>query len=65
MTDAQRELEKIHEALTWANKHFFHEGEMNAALHCSDRVLFSPLATKVAYALESVQRLKEILPSDD
>lgn len=49
--DALREIEKLLEALTAAERHFNAEAEMNAALHLSEKVLPNPLATKVSGAV--------------
>lgn len=61
--DALRELEKLLEVITAANRHFVAEGEMNAALHLSESVLLNPLASKVGGALRdgnvALDRLKK------
>ena len=49
--DALREIEKLLEVVTAANRHFVAEGEMNAALHLSETVLPNPLASKVGGAV--------------
>lgn len=49
--DALREIEKLLEALTAAERHFNAEAEMNAALHLSEKVLPNPLAAKVIGAV--------------
>lgn len=46
--DALREIEKLIEALTAAERHFDAEAEMNAALHLSEKVMPNPLASKVS-----------------
>lgn len=47
VTDLRRELEKAQIALIAALKHLGAHAEMNAALHCADRVMYSPLHTKI------------------
>ncbi|MER5653469.1 hypothetical protein ABT076_10680 [Streptomyces sp. NPDC002131] len=47
VTDLRRELEKAQIALIAALKHLGAHAEMNAALHCADRVMYSPLHAKV------------------
>jgi len=55
--DVLRETEKVLAALLAAEKHLTHFNEMNAALHLSDRVLYSPLTTVVIAAVESARKL--------
>ena len=55
--DLVRELGKIEEALKWTEKHLCSANESNAALHCNERVFYSPLTTQVHEARESVVRL--------
>lgn len=55
--DLIRELEKAHEALHWAEKHLCASNEANAALHCNERVFYSPLTTQVHNARESMERV--------
>jgi hypothetical protein len=47
ITDLRRELEKAQIALIAALKHLSAHAEMNAALHCADRVMYSPLHAKI------------------
>lgn len=47
ITDLRRELEKAQIALIAALKHLSAHAEMNAALHCAERVMYSPLHTKI------------------
>ncbi|MCZ4513501.1 hypothetical protein O3Q52_36220 [Streptomyces sp. ActVer] len=47
ITDLRRELEKAQIALIAALKHLGAHAEMNAALHCADRVMYSPLHAKI------------------
>lgn len=56
--DALRELTKIEDALAWAERHFEKVSEANAALHCNDRVMYSPLAGKISAALSSVELVR-------
>jgi hypothetical protein len=56
-SDLIRELSKIEEALRWAEKHLCLTNEANAALHCNERVFYSPLTTQVHEARESASRI--------
>lgn len=55
--DMIRELEKILDALTWADLHFDAEASMNAALHLNATVRPAPLASEIASAKQGVERL--------
>jgi hypothetical protein len=55
--DLVRELEKTAEALAWTERHLTHTNEANAAMHCNERIFYSPLTTQVHNALESTERL--------
>ena len=59
--DALRELSKIEAALAAAEEHLTKQNEANAALHMSDRVLYSPLTVAVVNARESAKRVREHL----
>ena len=54
ITDLRRELEKAHEALEAASLHLARHAEMNAALHCSPNVMYSPLHAKVIAAMHGI-----------
>lgn len=54
ITDLRRELEKAREALTGAEQHLARHAEMNAALHCAERVMYSPLHAKVIAAIAGI-----------
>lgn len=54
ITDLRRELEKAYQVLDAAEQHLARHAEMNAALHCSERVLYSPLHAKVATAMAGI-----------
>lgn len=54
ITDLRRELEKSQLALIAALKHLGAHAEMNAALHCADRVMYSPLHAKVDSAIQGI-----------
>ena len=54
ITDLRRELEKAREALAGTETHLARHAEMNAALHCADRVMYSPLHAKVTAALAGI-----------
>lgn len=59
VTDLRRELAKAREALAAAETHLARHAEMNAALHCSDRVMYSPLHAKVTAALHGIDHALE------
>lgn len=59
--DILRELSKIETALAAAEEHLTKQNEANAALHMSDRVLYSPLTVAVVNARESAKRVREHL----
>ncbi|MFJ9633740.1 hypothetical protein ACIRU8_39210 [Streptomyces sp. NPDC101175] len=54
ITDLRRELEKAQIALIAALKHLGAHAEMNAALHCADRVMYSPLHTKIESTISGI-----------
>lgn len=54
ITDLRRELEKAQIALIAALKHLGAHAEMNAALHCADRVMYSPLHAKIESAIQGI-----------
>lgn len=54
VTDLRRELRKAREALDAAETHLARHAEANAALHCADTVMYSPLHAKVQMALHGV-----------
>lgn len=54
ITDLRRELEKAQVALIAALKHLGAHAEMNAALHCADRVMYSPLHAQVDSAIQGI-----------
>ncbi|MEU6012065.1 hypothetical protein [Streptomyces sp. NPDC047453] len=54
ITDLRRELEKAREALAGAEQHLARHAEMNAALHCAARVMYSPLHAKVTAAIGGI-----------
>ncbi len=55
ITDLRRELAKACEALTSAETHLARHAEMNAALHCAERIMYSPLHAKVAAAIAGIE----------
>jgi hypothetical protein len=59
ITDLRRELEKAHEALTATETYLARHAEMNAALHASERVLYSPLSAKVVAAIAGIDHALE------
>jgi len=54
VTDLRRELEKARAALNAAETHLARHAEMNAALHCAERVMYSPLHAKVSAAITGI-----------
>ena len=54
ITDLRRELEKAQIALIAALKHLGAHAEMNAALHCADRVMYSPLHAKIENTIDGI-----------
>lgn len=59
--DALRELAKIEAALAAAETHLTKQNEANAALHMSERVLYSPLTVAVINARESAKKVRDEL----
>ena len=55
--DEQRELQKVLDTLFVVEKHFYHEANMNAALHMSTEVRPAPLAAAVSVAVSTLERL--------
>lgn len=55
VADLRRELEKAHEALQAADLYLARHAEMNAALHCSDKVMYSPLRSKVQATVYGIE----------
>ncbi|MHC3474653.1 hypothetical protein ACYF6T_38990 [Streptomyces sp. 7R007] len=62
--DLTRELGKALEALRWTKRHLTAVNEGNAALHCNERVFYSPLTTQVHEAVLSLERVTADLDSD-
>ena len=54
ITDLRRELEKAQIALIAALKHLGAHAEMNAALHCAERVMYSPLHAKIESTIDGI-----------
>ncbi|MDX3232972.1 hypothetical protein [Streptomyces sp. ME19-01-6] len=59
VNDLRRELAKAREALAAAETHLARHAEMNAALHCADRVMHSPLHAKVTAAVHGIDHALE------
>lgn len=55
--DLARELEKVGDALGWANQHLYLEAASDAAAHLNTTVRPSPLAVSIGQANDDVQRL--------
>lgn len=63
--DLARELDKVHEVVTFALKHFRAEAEMNAALHMSPEVRPAPLAAAIDIASHDLARIyAELMESE-
>ncbi len=62
--DLKRELEKVSDALNWADRHFQAEGQMNAAAHMNHTVRLTPLASAIDLAALDVERLIEELSEE-
>jgi hypothetical protein len=54
VTDLRRELDKAREALKATLVHLAHHAEANAALHCANQVMYSPLHAKVYAAITGI-----------
>ncbi|WP_309049063.1 hypothetical protein [Streptomyces sp.] len=56
--DLRRELAKAEETLIACLRHLSSHAEMNAALHCSERVMYSPLHAKVEATIDGLARAR-------
>lgn len=54
LTDMRRELAKAHLVLAACEQYLARHAEMNASLHCADRVLYSPLHARVFNAIAEI-----------
>lgn len=54
VTDLRRELAKAEDALSACLLHLSRHAQANAALHCSERVMYSPLHAKVETAIAGI-----------
>lgn len=54
VTDLRRELRKAEDALNGCLQHLARHAEANAALHCAERVMYSPLHAKVEAAIAGI-----------
>ncbi|MGW0312051.1 hypothetical protein [Streptomyces flavidovirens] len=54
IADLRRELEKARDALAAVERPLARHAEMNAALHCAERVMYSPLHAKVTAAMNGI-----------
>lgn len=54
VTDLRRELDKARETLLACLLHLSRHAEANAALHCADRVMYSPLHAKTEAAIAGI-----------
>jgi hypothetical protein len=67
MTDImnlKRELEKAREVLKLCELYLARHAEMNAAIHCSEKVMYSPLHSRVQSSLYSVERYLDEVGND-
>jgi hypothetical protein len=65
ITDLCRELAKAEDALSACLLHLSRHAQANAALHCSERVMYSPLHAKVDAAIAGiVHALKRTEPQN-
>ncbi len=66
ITDLRRELAKAEDTLIACLRHLTSHAEMNAALHCSERVMYSPLHAKVEATVNGLAhaRLRTEEPAD-
>lgn len=55
--DLKRELEKIKEAVDLAVTYHTKVNEANSALHSSEKVLYSPMTSKLILAQISIERI--------
>ncbi|WP_367138935.1 MULTISPECIES: hypothetical protein [Streptomyces] len=55
VTDLRRELKKARLTLIDTQSHLAAHAEMNAALHCSSIVMYSPLHAKVTATIASIE----------
>jgi len=55
--DIIREIDKVGEAIDWAIKREEGNSESNAAQHCSSKILYSPLCTKLHSAKDALNKL--------
>lgn len=64
-SDLVRELSKIMDTITWAEKYLTRENEANAALHMNERVFYSPLTTQIHESGLSLTRVLADLAEAD
>lgn len=66
ITDLRRELAKAENTLIACLLHLTRHAEMNAALHCSERVMYSPLHAKVEATIDGIAhaRMRTEEPAD-
>lgn len=55
--DLTRELEKIEAVLFKVEEYLTKTSEANAALHMSEKVLYTPLSSAVSVSLDSIHKL--------
>jgi hypothetical protein len=58
LTDMRRELDKAAETLKAVERHLARQSEANAALHCSEKVMYSPLHAKVAATIQGIENAR-------
>lgn len=55
--DLARELQKIADVITYADRHFVAQGQADAALHMAPTVRYNPLSVAVSTAKYDIHRL--------
>lgn len=66
ITDLRRELEKAEDTLSGCLLHLSRHAQANAALHCAERVMYSPLHAKVEAAIAGIMHaLKRTEPDSN
>lgn len=56
--DIQRQIDKAIDAIEWAQKAFERESEKNAALHLSEKIMYTPICGKLDEAHRGLESAK-------
>ena len=59
LANAERTIEKCQDVLRRCETHLGYQAQMNAALHMSDRVMYSPLHAAVESVLVGIEAYQE------